>query len=82
MDKNEAGKEDRRHRGMRSQFQAFRGLAEKLTFQLRSAGNKGLNQVTIGGRSASGGEIITNAKSLWQKQGVRRKPVGWSPGSK
>lgn len=64
------------------QFRTFRGLTEKLTFQLRSAGNKGLNQVNIWGRSASGGEIITSAKSLWQKQGVRRKLVGWSPGSK
>lgn len=59
----------------------LRGLTEKLTFELRSEGDKGLSHVSIWGQSAPVVEIA-NAKALWQVQGARRRPVGWSPESK
>lgn len=58
----------------------LRGLAEKLTFELRSEGDKGLSHVNIWGRSAPVVEMA-NAKALWQVQRARRRPVGWSPRS-
>lgn len=58
----------------------LRGLTEKLTFELRSEGGKGLSRVSIWGRSAPAVEIA-NAKALGQVQGAGRRPVGWSPGN-